>query len=138
MRDSKEKDRIWRLKNKTYIRAWQKEWVRKRILNDPDYQKKRWQQNKGRYIIRLHEYRAENLRFLCYIKGMDFPKCEQCGYNKCFAALDGHHLNPLQKEKRDDRLSKWIKYPPKKFQEKIKRVDMILLCRNCHAELHAS
>lgn len=124
------------MKNKVGLSQYMREWVKKRIVIDPDYEKKRWQKGKEKYRAQKRIYKVENLRFLCYMKGMNSPECERCGYNKCFAALDGHHLNPLQKEKRDDRLSKWIQYSPKIFQEKIKRVDMLLLCRNCHAELH--
>lgn len=58
-------------------------------------------------------------------------KCEICGYNKCIEALDFHHLNPNEK---DFGLSK--KYIS--FKKAKKEVDKcILVCANCHREIHA-
>ena len=58
-------------------------------------------------------------------------KCEICGYNKCIEALDFHHLNPNEK---DFGLSK--KYIS--FEKAKKEVDKcILVCANCHREIHA-
>lgn len=59
-------------------------------------------------------------------------KCEKCGYNKCFAALQWHHLDPTQKEfgisnKRGAPLEQLKKETDK----------CALLCANCHAETHA-
>lgn len=57
-------------------------------------------------------------------------KCEICGYNKCEAALQFHHLNPEEKEFQisDKDLS---------MEEMKKEVDKCqLLCANCHAEQH--
>lgn len=59
--------------------------------------------------------------------------CELCGYNKCIDALEFHHLDPNQKDfsisDRDIKLD-W---------EKIKNEldKCILICANCHRELHA-
>ena len=62
-------------------------------------------------------------------------KCERCGYNKSLYALHFHHLDPAQK---DFSLSDYFK--------KKSRIDMplfyqevdkcILVCANCHAEIH--
>ena len=60
-------------------------------------------------------------------------KCFSCGYNKCLAALEFHHINPNEKEFN--------------IGTKLKRLDSfddikseldkcILLCSNCHRELH--
>lgn len=58
-------------------------------------------------------------------------KCEICGYNKCIEALDFHHLNLNEK---DFGLSK--KYIS--FEKAKKEVDKcILVCANCHREIHA-
>lgn len=58
-------------------------------------------------------------------------KCSKCGYNKCIAALEFHHLNPKQKDK-DYEYYKW------KFDNKLKsELDKcVLLCANCHREEH--
>ena len=60
-------------------------------------------------------------------------KCSNCGYNKCYAALDFHHLD---KNKKIFEISTGIK---NKFSEKdiINEVKKcIILCSNCHRELH--
>ena len=58
-------------------------------------------------------------------------KCSKCGYNKCLAALEFHHINPETKDK------KWNTFRFK-FSEKMKlELDKcILLCANCHREEH--
>jgi hypothetical protein len=60
-------------------------------------------------------------------------KCQQCGYNKNYAALCFHHLDPSVKE---------IKLTIREFSnntlDKLKKEadKCILLCHNCHMELH--
>ena len=58
-------------------------------------------------------------------------KCERCGYNKCMRALEFHHLNPNEKDFGISfNLSRTI-------DDLKKEVDKcILLCSNCHAEVH--
>ncbi len=58
-------------------------------------------------------------------------KCSRCGYDKCFDALEFHHLDPSEKEfslgeKRGISLPKLRKELDK----------CILVCRNCHTEIH--
>lgn len=56
--------------------------------------------------------------------------CSNCGYNKSLSALDFHHLNP---EEKDKTYVNWRL----KFDKLIKELDKcILLCANCHRELH--
>lgn len=59
-------------------------------------------------------------------------KCCKCGYNKCQAALEFHHIEP---DKKDFNLSN-VKNT--KFNEKIKHEldKCLLLCSNCHKEEH--
>ncbi len=61
-------------------------------------------------------------------------KCNKCGYSKCISSLDFHHINPLEK---DFQLSNALSNPKKwnLLVEEAKKC--ILLCRNCHGELHA-
>lgn len=58
-------------------------------------------------------------------------KCSKCGYSKCNAALQFHHLDPTQKEIK-------ISAPNNKSWEKVKEElkKCILVCANCHAEIH--
>lgn len=59
-------------------------------------------------------------------------KCSICGYDKCIAALDFHHVDPTQK---DFNISQYYK---KDFTDELKaELDKcILICANCHRELH--
>jgi hypothetical protein len=60
-------------------------------------------------------------------------KCINCGYNKCLSALDFHHLDPLTKD-----FSFGSRKGTIKKEKAILELDKcILLCRNCHAEVHA-
>jgi hypothetical protein len=58
--------------------------------------------------------------------------CVICGYNNYMGALEFHHLNPKEK---DFNLSHMKKYS---FGEKIKNEldKCILVCSNCHREIH--
>lgn len=58
-------------------------------------------------------------------------KCSKCGYDKCIAALEFHHLDPKEKDV-DYANYKW------NFNDKLKaELDKcVLLCANCHREEH--
>lgn len=60
-------------------------------------------------------------------------KCAKCGYNKCGAALEFHHINP---EEKDEKIARMISnnYRLDAIQEEIKKC--IVLCSNCHHEFH--
>ena len=70
--------------------------------------------------------------FLAKIKEKYGGKCIRCGYDKCISALEFHHINPSEK---DFGIGQ---YGSSKSFEKMKQeVDKcILLCCNCHRELH--
>lgn len=57
--------------------------------------------------------------------------CQRCGYNTYLGALDFHHINPAEKDftvgNRDFKLKECIEESKK----------CILICSNCHRELHA-
>ncbi len=58
-------------------------------------------------------------------------KCERCGYNKCIQALDFHHINPKEKDFT-------ISGGTKSFESLKSELDKcILVCKNCHSEIHA-
>ena len=59
-------------------------------------------------------------------------KCEHCGYSKCLAALEFHHKDPEKKEfgiSSANRNRSWK-------QIKIELKKCLLLCSNCHREIH--
>lgn len=57
-------------------------------------------------------------------------KCSICGYNKCVDALEFHHKNPKEKEFKlgSGNTMSWEEYKLKKC---------ILVCSNCHKEIHS-
>ena len=62
--------------------------------------------------------------------------CARCGYDH-FVALDAHHIDKSQKRNYHDTLSHWI-VVRRGFREKIKSIKFVLLCKNCHTELHSN
>lgn len=60
-------------------------------------------------------------------------KCERCGYNKNIAALEFHHKNPEEKEFQIDSR----KFANANIETLKKELDKcIILCSNCHREIH--
>ena len=60
-------------------------------------------------------------------------KCAKCGYNKCGAALEFHHINP---EEEDEKVARMItnNYRLDIVKKEIEKC--IVLCANCHHEFH--
>ena len=58
-------------------------------------------------------------------------KCVICGYDKCQAALEFHHLDP---SKKDPNWKSMRTKNPVKIIEELEKC--ILLCSNCHSEAH--
>lgn len=61
-------------------------------------------------------------------------KCSICGYDKCIRALEFHHLDPSKKSKDyNKRFKVWAFERQKKELE-----NCIIVCSNCHREIHNS
>lgn len=58
-------------------------------------------------------------------------KCSKCGYNRCLAALDFHHVDSSEKEKLISR----FKTSLEKMKPELDKC--VLLCSNCHRETHS-
>lgn len=58
--------------------------------------------------------------------------CSICGYKKCLQSLEFHHLNPKEKDFTISSKNHLNMDDTKKELDKC-----VLLCRNCHAEVHA-
>lgn len=72
--------------------------------------------------------RRNKIRLVEYKGG----KCEICGYNKCIDALEFHHLNP---EEKDFGLSCGDTRSLERL--KVEADKCIMVCANCHREIHA-
>lgn len=58
-------------------------------------------------------------------------KCKICGYDKCMRALEFHHLDPSKKDFHPSKcLTKSMNLLKKEADK------CILVCSNCHAEIH--
>jgi len=59
-------------------------------------------------------------------------KCEICGYNKCIDALEFHHINPEEKD-----FGIASKGYVRSWEKVKKELDKcMLVCANCHREIH--
>ena len=72
--------------------------------------------------------RRNKIRLVEYKGG----KCERCGYDKCIDALEFHHLNP---EEKDFALSCGDTRSIEKLKAEVDKC--IMVCANCHREIHA-
>lgn len=60
--------------------------------------------------------------------------CCICGYNNCRDSLTFHHLNPKEKRYTISQLLSKIR-PWEEIAEELEKC--VLVCTNCHAEIHA-
>lgn len=75
------------------------------------------------------EKRRRNKKILIEYKG---EKCEICGYNKCADAMEFHHLNPKEKS---FSISDSCSFGLNKLKAEVDKC--ILVCSNCHKEIHS-
>jgi hypothetical protein len=76
--------------------------------------------------------RRDNKQFRFKLKTLFGGKCSICNYNRCLEALDFHHKNPNEKDLDVSQLANQSK------QRAIAEANKcILVCSNCHDEIHA-
>ena len=58
--------------------------------------------------------------------------CANCGYDRCFGAIEFHHINPKSK-------SKCVKTMTNRPEEELRKElsKCVMVCANCHREVHA-
>lgn len=129
----KETIRRWKIKNaerlarykeenKEHISHIQKEWYERN-------KDKRSRQNRKL----VQKYVAEWKNFISHYREFE---CELCGYDASYAALQWHHEDPDSKL---FRISSLTHYKPTEERKAIVKAELekcILVCANCHAELH--
>jgi len=92
---------------------------------------KRTYGDRKQYLIKaVHKRRKKIRQMAVEYKG---SKCERCGYDHCIEALEFHHEDPSQKDfgvSSQGYTRSW-----KRVQEELDKC--VMLCANCHRELHA-
>ncbi|MEK6917572.1 MAG: hypothetical protein AABW51_01350 [Nanoarchaeota archaeon] len=111
-------------------------------IHRPRFRPDKINQKEPRWVIDKRYY--ENNKEKVYLRKMNRRKrlkeevvnmlgnkCRLCGYNKSYAAFDFHH----DKGEKEENISYLIKNESR--QKLLKEVEKcILLCSNCHRELH--
>lgn len=92
---------------------------------------KRTYSDRAEYIIKAVTKRRKKLREMARIyKG---GKCMICGYDRYLGSLDFHHLDPSKKK-----FGLSLKGLTKSWEKVKAEIDKcILVCANCHREIHA-
>lgn len=94
-----------------------------------DVPKKKYPQKSGKFIAWQRKARQDRKLQLTQLLG---GKCSACGYHRCMGALDFHHTDPRKKD-----FGLASKGLLRKWEDVVKEAQKcVLLCRNCHAELH--
>lgn len=87
--------------------------------------------DRRQYLIAAVRKRRKKIREMALnYKG---GRCQRCGYNRCLEALEFHHLSSSGKDFSVS--SKGYTRSWKRVQEELDKC--ILLCANCHREIHA-
>lgn len=109
-----------------------KQWVK----NNPEKVRKNQEQWRKDNPEKWREYgregyRKRKKRIRLYVDDYKLSRgCSVCGYNKCAAALDFHH----EGDDKEFDIGTGMHCSFKKLQEEMKKC--MVLCRNCHSELH--
>lgn len=101
-------------------------------IKECKYCKKQFESQKGRTFCNSCSVTKSKKK--TKIKAIEYKggKCKECGYRKSMAALCFHHVDPLTKE-----FSIGSNGQTKGWEKIKKEIDKcILLCQNCHHELH--
>lgn len=94
------------------------------------HDKRRYVDRRQYLIAAVHKRRKKIRTMAVEYKG---GKCEECGYDKCIDALEFHHRNSNEK---DFSISK--KGYTRSWQKVKEEIDKcMLVCANCHREIHA-
>lgn len=87
-----------------------------------------------RYICKRCDTQRTLDRFRLYkTKAVEYKggKCVVCGYDRCLAALDFHHLDPKDKD------PDWNLMKNRAFEGIKRELDKcVLVCNRCHVEAH--
>ena len=117
-----DKERICEICEEPFV-IIDKGWTRKYCYNCSPHEDK---DHNHAYCVSVKRRAIKNM-LIRYAGG----KCQHCGYDKCFRALEFHHTNPNEK---DFGVSRNLTKSIASLKEEVDKC--ILLCSNCHAEEH--
>jgi len=124
--------RKWREKNREHLRKYSRNYFHNKIRKDPE----RWERTKNNTYALRRTYFLQNKKAIISALG---GQCSICGYKRNLSALELHHPNGRSKEELNQKkgfhyfLAKKI-LTEFELQEITK--DKVLLCSNCHMEIH--
>lgn len=82
-------------------------------------------------------YKSHNSKVRQYCINLKGGKCEICNYNKCFSALDFHHVDPKNKSFGIATFRGSLHSDESLERLKAELDKCVLVCANCHREIHA-
>ena len=104
------------------IREYQRNWLKDKLNNDPEYKKKHYANRQNRA--------KQNKKNLTDLK--ESISCSACDEYYPACCMDYHHLDPSIKEKGVSQMISGNSW--KKIEEEISKC--ILVCANCHRKIH--
>lgn len=138
------KEYYWKNKprRQQYNKLWKEQhpdWMKNWYLDNQEGRRKKHQMWNLTHKEQQRIYRRrrrEQWKQYCYI--LELTSCSFCGYSKCWRALDFHHTDPKKKESKTAYLMS-LSFTEKNKNRFLSELPyMILLCANCHRELHAA
>lgn len=103
-------------------------------------QKYTWQRNHREYMRDKASYHSlkNRLAWREILRGLGLDRCKQCGYDKCFHAIEYHHTDAS--EKMETASITFTKNPTEErvaiFKASVENGTIRPLCANCHREEH--
>ena len=94
-------------------------------------EKRRYADRRTYMIAAVRKRRKKVRRMAVAYKG---GECSRCGYSRCIEALEFHHVDSSQKDfgiSQDGYTRSW-----ERVRQELEKC--VLVCANCHRELHAS
>lgn len=110
----------------------QAEWYIKNKELAIEKSKKWYKENKEKAAINTRKRREKSIVILNRVK---INGCAICGYNKCTRSLNFHHVNPKDKNFNCN-IDGLMQHINKDYVDELNKC--ILLCANCHGEVHSN
>ncbi len=126
-------------KNKDIVQKYQREYYKKNPNKIKKIKEKWIKSHKEQVaIFRKRQFGKYKEQWKLIIVGLGLDACRICKYNRCYAAIDFHHIDPKEKEIGLSRIISGQAPTDKNVEKVINEAKKgIPLCCRCHRELHA-